>query len=413
MLKETPLIEEHRRLGAKFMSFHGWKLPLEFSGATAEHLNVRNKVGLFDVSHLGEIRVRGKNVLPFLEKCLTNNVSALKENQIQYNLLCNEQGGIIDDLILYCLKPDEDYLLCVNASRLKTDFNWLYQTGQKLANSEPHLPLEKSSQKTQNLSSPPTFAIAGSKGLNKISINQHKAHNDNISLQDESNQWAQLALQGPKALSLMTKVLGFSSSLDIKKNHSQWFSFSGEGILVSATGYTGEKGVEILISTKKVNELWRAILEKGKTQGCLPVGLAARDTLRMEMKYPLYGKDLNENIDPHSAGLSWAVKNQNNFIGSRVLSKMKKNIKKKWVGFKILQPSGVPRQGYRIFIDGSLKGEVTSGAKSPVLNQMIGLGYVPIEYAFPNQRIQVEIHQNLIPAEIVATPFIKKYINLV
>ena len=366
MLKETPLIEEHRRLGAKFMSFHGWKLPLEFSSATAEHLNVRNNAGLFDVSHLGEIRVQGKNTLSLLEKCLTNNVSTLKENQVQYHLLCNEQGGIIDDLILYCLKPNEDYLLCVNASRLKEDFNWLYQSS-----------------------------------------------NDNISLQDESAKWAQLALQGPKALSLMTEVLGHSSSLDIKKNHFQWVSFSGECILVSATGYTGEKGFEVLISNKKASELWRAILEKGKTRGCLPVGLAARDTLRIEMKYPLYGKDLNKNIDPYSAGLSWAVKNQNNFIGSDALSKIKKSIKKKWVGFKLLRPSGVPRQGHRIFIDGSFRGEVTSGAKSPILNQMIGLGYVPIEYALPTQRIQVEIHQNLIPAEIVATPFIKKYIDLV
>ena len=366
MLKETPLIEEHRRLGAKFMSFHGWKLPMEFRGAKEEHLNVRKNVGLFDVSHLCEIRTRGKNVLPFLEKCLSNNVASLKENQIQYNLLCNEHGGIIDDLILYCLKPNEDYLLCVNASRLKTDFDWL---------------------------------------------NQYKPPNSNIILQNESNNWAQLALQGPKALSLMTEVLDLSSSLNIKKNRFQWVSFLDESILVSSTGYTGEKGFEIFISNKKASELWRTILEKGKNRGCLPVGLAARDTLRMEMKYPLYGKDLTDNIDPHSAGLSWAVKNQNNFTGSEALSKIKKNIKKKWIGFKLLKDDGVPRQGHRIFIDETPIGEVTSGARSPVLNQMIGLGYVPIEYAFPSQRIQVEIHQNFIPAEIVATPFIKKYIN--
>ena len=362
MLKETPLMEEHRRLGAKFMAFHGWKLPLEFSGATEEHLNVRQNVGLFDVSHLCEIRACGTEVLSFLEKCLTNNVVALKENQIQYNLLCNEKGGIIDDLILYCLKQDEDYILCVNASRLKEDLNWLKQ------------------HNTQS----------------------------KVTLQDESDQWAQLAVQGPKALSLLADALGASSLPDIKKNHFQWASFLGESILVSATGYTGEKGFEILVSNEKANELWRAILEKGKNQGCLPVGLAARDTLRMEMKYPLYGKDLNENIDPHTAGLSWAVKNPKEFIGSDALSKIKNQVKKKWVGFKLLQASGVPRQGYRILIDENPIGEVTSGAKSPVLNQMIGLGYVPAEYSSPTQSIQVEIHQNLIPAEVVATPFIKK-----
>ena len=372
MLKETALVNEHRLLGAKFMNFQGWKLPLEFSGSVAEHLNVRKNSGLFDVSHMGEIRVRGKNALKFLEKHLTNNVSILKENQTQYNLLCNREGGIIDDLILYCFQEGEDYLLCVNSARLSADLAWLKQSD---------LPVE---------------------------------------VHDESAQWAQLALQGPSAPAILTDMLKNDFHpvsekphfiKDMKKNYFQWFSFLGESVLVSTTGYTGEKGFEFLISSKKADSLWRTILEQGATRGCLPSGLAARDTLRMEMKYPLYGKDLNENTDPHSAGLSWAVRNSTNFIGSSALLQIAKKLQKKWVGFQLLPETefvGVPRLGNRILVHEVPMGEITSGAKSPSLCKMIGLGYVPVEYSRPKQKIQVEIHQNIVPAEIVATPFIKK-----
>ena len=360
MLRETFLIEEHRRCGARFVNFHGWKLPVEFSGSTAEHLNVRKNSGLFDVSHMGEIRIKGPGALKLLEKCLTNNVAALKKNRTQYNFLCNEQGGVIDDLILYCLKPDEDYLLCVNAACMKKDLDW---------------------------------------------FRRYKSiYDEEVCLQNESDRWAQLALQGPGAPSLLAAVFEKEAET-LKKNHFLWFSFQSEPVLVSATGYTGEKGFEMLVSGGKASDLWREILEKGKNRGCLPSGLAARDTLRMEMKYPLYGKDLNENTDPHSAGLSWAIKNPKNFIGSAALSLIKKKIRKKWVGFQLSRPTGVPRTGNRILVEGTAVGEVTSGAKSPVLGQMIGLGYVPIEYSSVSQCIEVEIHQDPVPAEVVATPF--------
>ena len=367
MLKETPLIEEYRRLGAKLIPFHGWKLPLEFSGSGKEHLNVREKAGLFDVSHMGEIRLKGNQALKTLEKCLTNNVSVLTENQAQYNFMCNETGGIIDDLILYCFKPGEDYLLCVNASCLEKDLKWL---------------------------------------------RQHSL----CDVSNESDQWAQLALQGPMAPSILFSVLkshkvlreGDYSKLvlEMKVNRFECFSFLGSPIVVSATGYTGEKGFEILVSPEKAPILWRDILEKGGKSDCLPVGLAARDTLRMEMKYPLYGNDLNEDTDPHSAGLSWVVKNPHNFIGSAALSRIKRD--KKWVGFQLLSAQGVPRLNSRILVEGEPVGKVTSGSKSPSLNRMIGLGYIPIEYSSPSQKLEVEIHQNPVPAEIVATPFIKK-----
>ena len=390
MLKNTPLKEEHIRLGAKFMLFYGWKLPLEFSQAKAEHLNVRKNAGLFDVSHMGEIRVRGKEALALLEKCLSNNVARLKKNRVQYNFLCNEQGGVIDDLMLYCLKEKQDYLLCVNASRTEVDLEWL--------------------QKHNSFSS--------------------------VKVEDESSKWAQLALQGPKSFEILSSVLEQKNSggdivlKKIKKNDFQWGSFKGETILVSATGYTGEKGFEIFISPKKVGLLWRTILEEGQSKECLPVGLAARDTLRMEMKYPLYGKDLNEKRDPHSAGLSWAVKNPGPFIGSEALKKIKKNIKTKWVGFKLFSDSsvtGVPRMNNRILgylssppmwekadehLSISVKkivpvGEVTGGALSPSLGEVIGLGYVPLEYVSQGQKIYVEVHQTPVPAKVVTGPFLK------
>ena len=391
MLKNTPLKEEHIRLGAKFMLFYGWKLPLEFSQAKEEHLNVRKNAGLFDVSHMGEIRVRGKEALALLKKCLTNNTARLKKNRVQYNFLCNEKGGVIDDLMLYCLKEKQDYLLCVNASRTEVDLQWL--------------------QKHNSFSS--------------------------VTVEDESTKWAQLALQGPKSCDILSSVLKQEKSGEkivlkkIKKNNFQWGSFKGESILVSATGYTGEKGFEIFISPKKAGLLWRAILKEGQSKGCLPVGLAARDTLRMEMKYPLYGKDLNENRDPYSAGLSWAVKNPGPFIGSEALKKIKKNIKKKWVGFRLLSEAsvtGVPRLNSRIL--GGLSappiwekadkvlsisvrkivpvGEVTGGALSPSLGEMIGLGYVPSEYASRDQKIYVEVHQKPVPAKVVTGPFLKQ-----
>ena len=361
MLKETPLIEEHRRQGAKLIPFHGWKLPLEYSGGSKEHLNVRKNVGLFDVSHMGEIRVTGPGALKLLEKCLTNNVRALKKNKTQYNFLCNDQGGVVDDLILYCLREAEDYLLCVNASRLQVDFNWL----KKQASEE-----------------------------------------EELFLKDESEQWAQLALQGPRSQVLLAEVLGFKDLP--QRNSFQELEFLREPILVSGTGYTGEEGFEILLAPQIASSLWKKILGQGKDQGCLPVGLAARDTLRMEMKYPLYGQDLNETRDPHSAGLSWAIKNPTNFVGSEALARLKNKSQKKWVGFRLKEPMGVPRSGSRILAQDRLVGEVTSGAWSPVLKGIIGLGYVEFKYSAPSTQIQVEIHQNPCPAEIVATPFIKK-----
>ncbi len=364
MLKTTVLIEKHRLLGARFVPFYGWKLPIDFGvSAKEEHLNVRNFVGLFDVSHMGEIRIKGNQALSLLEKLLTSHVSLLKKNESQYSLLCSEKGGIIDDLIVYCLEHGEDYLLCVNASRIETDLGW---------------------------------------------IARH-ADQRGVEIRNESSQWSQLALQGPKAEQLLAQVFKNQSLRQLKKFAFQHLTFQDKNVLVSATGYTGERGFEILIpSGGEVLNLWEKIMSKGKDFSCRATGLAARDTLRIEMKYPLYGHDLNEQIDPHSAGLSWLVKNPHSFIGSEALREKKQSITKKWVGFQLSSSSGVPRQSSPILVDGQSVGEVTSGCQSPCLNKMIGLGYVSSQYAKVAQVVQIKIHQDLIPAEIVATPFINK-----
>ena len=362
MLKTTPLIEEHQKLGAKLFAFHGWKLPLEYSGSRQEHLNVRKHVGIFDVSHMGEIRIRGNKALQAIEKLFTNNATVLKKHQAQYTLLCNEEGDILDDLILYCLKPQTDYLLCVNAARCLFDLNW---------------------------------------------ISKHNPFKD-VLIQNESDLWAQIALQGPKSSQLLSQVLNQNTLQNMKKFAFDFFPFNGEQILVSTTGYTGEKGFEILTSKATAPLLWRKILKQGQDSCCLPIGLAARDTLRIEMKYPLYGNDLSEKWDPFSAGLGWAVKNPGKFIGSSALKIKQQKITQKWIGFKLLQTEGVPRRGQGIYMDGEQIGEVTSGTKSPCLNRMIGMGYVNRKYSTPGQMLHIDIHQNLIPAEIVATPFIKK-----
>ncbi len=374
MLKTTPLIKEHTLLNARFVNFHGWKLPLEFSlNAHAEHIHTRTHVGLFDISHLSQIRIQGLDALLVLEKLFTNRVQSLSPYRGQYNLMCNPRGGIVDDGILYCVKFKTEYLFVGNGSQQTKDLQWM---------------------------------------------KNHNVYPKTCHIQDESSQHAMLALQGPLAVKLLEKVLNSSSSSsnthDFKLSGLDQFGwkfvpFYNQKILVSRTGYTGEDGFELILCAEIAKNLWRAFLDPKYQIKCLPVGLSARDTLRMEMKYPLYGVDLNEGTNPYSAGLGWAVKNPASFIGSQALQKKEDLLKRKWVGFRLKNlQSGVPRQKYRIFKNGSVIGEVTSGAKSPFLNQMIGLGYVDSRYCDPGTPIEVEIHRQLIAAEVVVTPFIKK-----
>ncbi len=362
ILKTTPLIEEHRKNGAKFINFHQWKMPLEFqTGAKKEHLNVRSHAGLFDISYMHPIRIRGDGALSTLEKLLTNNPHTLTSGKAQYSLLCQADGGIIDDVIVYCFKVQKDYLLISNAPRGQIVLNWMAKHN------------------------PP--------GGGKIT--------------DESSTYAFIALQGPTTYSVLKDVLGAEQIKDVSMFQGQFCDFQHSLIWVAGTGYTGEKGVEILAPVSIIKHLWQALLHQGEIHGVKPAGLAARDTLRLEMKYPLYGADLTTKVNPLSAGLAWVVKNPAPFIGATALSKIV--VKKKWVGFCILASSGgVPRKGQSIWHDKAKIGEVTSGALSPSLNKMIGTGFVDTKYSKPGQILQIAIHNTQNPAEVVVTPFIKK-----
>ena len=350
-MKKPVLFEEHKKLGAKMTSFAGWRLPLEFSNAKKEHLYVRQAVGIFDVSHMGQIRIKGKGALDFLSLLVTSPAEKLKEKQCQYGLLCNRQGGIIDDLIIYCIEHSKNYLLCVNAGNIEKDFEWIKK--------------------------------------------QQALHSFTAHASDESFLWGQIAVQGPKAMPLMKDIFG---PIDMKKFNFDFFNFKDNSLLISRTGYTGEDGFEILSPPKAMKDIWKTLLSN-KAQ---PSGLAARDTLRLEMKYPLYGKDMDETTTPVEMGLMWACQNTHNFIGKDSL----KNSTLKWIGFEMLKTEGVPRSGCAVYSEnGENIGQVTSGAFSPSLNKMIGLARIASSHCALGNLLLVEIHSQKKEARVVQTPF--------
>ena len=346
-LKTTPLFESHKKCGAKIIPFAGWKMPLEFSNARKEHLSVRKSIGIFDVSHMGEIQIKDPKALEFLSSILTNNVQDLKENSCQYTLMCNEQGGILDDMILYCLKKPSDYLLCVNAGNTEKILKWM-------------------------------------KSFSKISI------------EDVSLKWGQIAVQGPDSKKLLEKIF---PNLQLKRFQFDFFNFLGERHLISRTGYTGEKGFEILSPSHKVLKLWEELLSLKAN----PIGLSARNTLRLEMKYPLYGSDMDEKISPYTMGLTWACKNKSDFIGKKACFT---ETDRRWVGFEVLEKSGIPRRSYTVFSEDKERiGVVTSGVFSPSLEKMIGLALVKKDFSRQGSRFFVQIHGNMVRSQVVSTPF--------
>lgn len=346
-LKTTPLFEHHKKLGAKIIPFAGWKMPLEFSNARKEHLAVRKAVGIFDVSHMGEIQIKDPKALEFLSSIVTNNVQDLRENHCQYTLMCNEQGGILDDMILYCLKKPSDYLLCVNAGNVGKILKWM-------------------------------------KSCSKISI------------EDVSEKWGQIAVQGPDSKTLIQKIF---PSISLKRFHFCPIDFQESSHLISRTGYTGEDGFEILSPKEKALKLWEELL----SLKAMPAGLSARNTLRLEMKYPLYGSDMDEAVTPCEMGLTWACKNKSDFIGKKACFK---SAEKRWVGFEVLEKSGIPRTSYAVFsTDKERIGSVTSGAFSPSLEKMIGLALVKKDFSKQGCRFFVQIHGNMALSQVVPTPF--------
>jgi aminomethyltransferase len=361
MSKKTYLFEEHVKLGGKMVDFAGWQLPVQYQGIKEEHKAVRSEVGIFDVSHMGEIRVQGKNALVFLEFITTNLVSKLSKDRAQYNLLPNDLGGLVDDLYLYCLEPNEDYLLCVNAANDLKDWEW---------------------------------------------INARKI--EGVTLTHESSQWSQIAVQGPKAPDLLSDVLN-SECKNIKKNQLIRGSWNGSEYIYACSGYTGEAGGEVFIRNNGVVQLWNALLNHPHIK-VTPCGLGARDTLRTEMGYPLYGNEIRDDLNPLAAGLGWVIKaKEKDFVGKQhILEKAQGPKHSKLVGLT-MKEKAIPRSAYKLYsIEGMEIGWVTSGTYSPYLEKGIALGYVAAPFASLGTQILVDVRGKRHVAELCSVPFIQK-----
>ena len=357
-MKKTVLFDRHEKLNAKIVDFAGFLMPVSYSSVNEEHLHVRNSVGVFDVSHMGEIEISGSNSLDLVQHLCSNDISKLKIGKAQYNCLTNEKGGIIDDLIVYRIET-EKYLLIVNASNISKDWEW----------------------------------------INKKNI-EFKCI-----VVDLSNKLSLLAIQGPKAQELCQKFT--SEDLSLLPNYSFTISsFAGiKDIIISKTGYTGSGGFELYIPNNNATDIWDALFDS-KEFDLKPIGLAARDTLRIEMGYCLYGNDINEETSPEEANLRWITKVETSFIGHEIIeNQIKKGSDRKLIGFKLIEKS-IPRNGYEVFnIDNKLIGKVTSGTFSPVLKKGIGLAYIN-SINLKDDLIYIKIRNNLSKAEIVKTPFI-------
>ncbi|MCX7986006.1 MAG: glycine cleavage system aminomethyltransferase GcvT [Bacteroidales bacterium] len=360
-LKFTPFAERHIAMGAKMVPFAGFYMPVEYSGITDEHLTVRQCAGVFDVSHMGEIWVEGKHALDFLQYVTTNDVSKLYDGKVQYSCFPNGKGGIVDDILVYRFSGDR-YLLVVNASNIDKDWNWLLQ---------------------QN-----SFGVE----LNNV-----------------SDSFAQLAIQGPLAVNVLQPLTGVKLD-DLKYYTFVQDVFAGvRDVIISATGYTGAGGFEIYFDKKYAEVIWDAIFESGHPIGMKPAGLGARDTLRLEMGYCLYGNDIDDTTSPIEANLGWIVKFESykNFIDKDLLLEQKnKGVNRRRVGFRMID-KGIPRHGYNIKnMNGETIGIVTSGTLSPVLKEGIGMGYVSAGYEILGQEIYIEIRGKMLKAQITDMPFV-------
>jgi aminomethyltransferase len=360
-MKNTALTHIHESLGAKMLPFAGYNMPILYEGVNAEHETVRNAVGVFDVSHMGEFLLSGEKVLDLIQKVTSNDASKLTIGQAQYSCLPNNDGGIVDDLLVYRIKENE-YLLVVNASNIDKDWDWI------------------------------------------------SSQNDlGVTIKNLSDAYSLLAIQGPKAVEAMQSL----TSIDLSKidyYHFQVADFAGiEYAIISATGYTGSGGFEIYCKNSEVEQVWNKVFEAGAPFGIKPIGLAARDTLRLEMGFCLYGNDINDATSPIEAGLGWITKFNKEFTNFENLKKQKETgVSRKLVGFE-MQERAVPRHDYEIVdTTGKIIGIVTSGTMSPSLNVGIGLGYVTIENSAVDSKIFIRIRKNDVPAKVVKLPFYKQ-----
>ena len=360
-MKNTALTPIHQSLGAKMLPFAGYNMPITYEGVNAEHETVRNGVGVFDVSHMGEFILSGPNALALIQKITSNDASTLTIGKAQYSCLPNDEGGIVDDLLVYQLK-DEQYLLVVNASNIDKDWNWIV------------------------------------------------SQNDlDVDMKNLSDAYSLLAIQGPKAVEAMQSL----TKIDLQTIHYYHFEvgeFAGiENVIISATGYTGSGGFEIYCKNTEAEHIWNSVFEAGAAFGIKPIGLAARDTLRLEMGFCLYGNDINDSTSPIEAGLGWITKFSKEFTNSKNLKIQKENgVAKKLIAFE-MQERAVPRHDYEIVdASGNPIGKVTSGTMSPSLNIGIGLGYVTTQNSAIDSEIFIRIRKNDVLAKVVKLPFYKK-----
>jgi aminomethyltransferase len=359
-MKNTALTETHEALGAKMVPFAGYNMPVQYEGINIEHETVRQAVGVFDVSHMGEFLIDGEHALELIQKVSSNDASKLTIGKAQYSCLPNDDGGIVDDLIIYKIK-EEQYLLVVNASNIEKDWNWIQSKNDVGAN-----------------------------------------------MRDLSEDYSLLAIQGPKAIEAMQSITSHDLSA-IKFYNFVVGDFAGvEHVIISATGYTGSGGFEIYCKNSDAKQIWDKVFDAGADFGIKPIGLAARDTLRLEMGYCLYGNDIDDTTSPIEAGLGWITKFTKEFTNSEAIKAEKeRGIENKLIAFE-LDERGIPRQGYDIVDhNGNKIGRVTSGTMSPSLGKGIGLGYVPKVFADINSKINIQIRKKAIPATVIKLPFYK------
>jgi aminomethyltransferase len=360
-MRNTALTNKHISLGAKMVPFAGFNMPVSYAGLNEEHLTVRNGVGVFDVSHMGEFMIKGEKALDLIQKVTSNDASKLVDGKIQYSCLPNDKGGIVDDLLVYRYTQNEYYLV-VNASNIEKDWNWIMQHNTE--------------------------------GVEMINMS------DDMSL---------LAVQGPKALATLQKLT------DVDLSQMEYYSYKMgtmagiDGVIISNTGYTGAGGFELYVMNTDAEKMWDAVFAAGAEFGIKPIGLGARDTLRLEMGFCLYGNDIDDTTSPIEAGLGWITKFTKDFVNSKALLEQKeKGVKRKLVGFEMID-RGIPRHDYEITdAQGKVIGKVTSGTQSPSLQKAIGMGYVAIEFAKPDTEIFIKIRDKAIKAKVCKIPFLKQ-----
>lgn len=359
-MKRTKFYSIHKKLNAKIVEFAGFEMPIQYSSIIQEHKAVRHSVGVFDVSHMGEIFIRGKQALDFVQYITVNDASKLFPGRVQYSAMCYDDGGIVDDLLVYKISDDE-FLLVVNASNIQKDFEWM-----------------------------------------------NKNNKFGVEIINRSDDFSLLAVQGPDSLKTLQKIA--DTEIDLEYYHFTKMKIAGVEMIVSRTGYTGELGYELYFEGDEAiaEKVWNAVFEAGKEFNIQPVGLGARDTLRLEMGYCLYGNDIDQTTNPLEAGLGWITKlNKSDFVGKNALLKAKENITRKLVAM-ISEEKTFPRHGYDISANGKKIGHITSGTVSPVLDKPIALGYVEKDFSAVDTEVNFVVRGKEFPAKVVKLPFVKK-----